>query len=80
MPSCRRRRASRWSTRGDTDPLSWDLGWPAVNTAPDRWEVAFAGWSSGTIAYKCLTDDTTWETGANRAVRAGAAAEDVPGF
>lgn len=68
------------AVRGDTDPLSWELGWPAVNTAADRWEVAFAGWSSGTVAYKWLTDDLTWETGDNHAVDAGATAEDGPGF
>jgi hypothetical protein len=60
--------------------LSWDLGWPAVNTASDRWEAAFVGWSSGDVAYKWLVDDTSWESGDDHGVAVGGSAEVTPGF
>lgn len=66
--------------RGDTAPLSWDLGWPAVNTAPDRWELVSHGWSSGTIAYKWLRDDTAWEQGDDHTADAGTTWDVTPSF
>ncbi|MEZ4234749.1 MAG: endonuclease/exonuclease/phosphatase family protein [Myxococcota bacterium] len=66
--------------RGDTSPLSWTLGWPAANTASDRWEAVFLGWPSGTVAYKWLVDDVTWQTGSDELVGAGATSDTTPGF
>jgi endonuclease/exonuclease/phosphatase family metal-dependent hydrolase len=66
--------------RGGTAPLDWELGWPAVNTAADRWEAAFLGWSAGTIAYKWLVDDVTWEAGDDHTVEAGATGDVAPTF
>ena len=66
--------------RGDMAPLSWELGWPAVQTADGRWEAAFHGWTSGTVAYKWLTDDAGWETGADHTAAVGETAEVTPSF
>ncbi len=65
--------------RGEPSPLGWEAGWPAVNTAADRWEAVLLG-GSGTIAYKWLLDDATWESGENREAAVGADAEDEPSF
>lgn len=67
------------SLRGDTAPLSWDLGWPATQTASNRWEAVFLG-GSGTWAYKWLLNDTTWETGDNHTLNAGSTMEVSPAF
>lgn len=67
------------SLRGDTSPLSWELGWPATQTANDRWEVLFLG-GSGSWAYKWLLNDTTWETGDNHTLNAGSTSEVTPAF
>ncbi len=66
--------------RGDTSPLDWNLGWPAANTAADRWEAAFLGWPSGTIAYKWLYDDSAWEAGDDHQLQAGMTGEVAPTF
>lgn len=66
--------------RGDTAPLSWEVGWPAVQTADGRWEAAFHGWTTGNIAYKWLTADAGWETGADHSAAVGELAEVTPSF
>jgi endonuclease/exonuclease/phosphatase family metal-dependent hydrolase len=66
--------------RGERDPLSWSLGWPAVQTAESRWEAVFLGWPSGDVPYKWLRDDATWESGDNHVLRAGASFEVSPQF
>jgi len=66
--------------RGDTAPLTWEMGWPAVQTADGRWEAAFHGWAPGTVAYKWLSNDTTWEAGDNHLAVVGDAAEVTPSF
>lgn len=66
--------------RGDTAPLSWELGWPGVQTANGRWETAFHGWTSGTVAYKWLTGDAGWETGDDHTAAVGAMVEVNPSF
>lgn len=66
--------------RGDTAPLDWELGWPAVNTESSRWEAVFLGWDSGSIAYKWLLDDSGWETGEDHTLQAGQTGERSPSF
>lgn len=66
--------------RGDTPPLGWDLGWPAANTASDRWEALFLGWPGGTTHYKWLYDDGQWEGGDDHALDAGTTGEVAPTF
>lgn len=65
--------------RGDQAPLDWELGWPGVPTADDRWEARFWGWS-GEVAYKWLHDDLSWERGEDHVVAAGEEAEVSPDF
>ncbi len=66
--------------RGDRSPLSWDLGWPAIQVAPDRWEAALLTVESGTLNFKWLYDDTTWEEGPDHPLTAGEAIEVTPTF
>ncbi|MEQ1572005.1 MAG: endonuclease/exonuclease/phosphatase family protein, partial [Myxococcota bacterium] len=50
------------AVRGDAGPLSWDRGWWAAPTAPDRWELVVPS-PSGPFAYKALRDEVDWEQG-----------------
>lgn len=67
------------AVRGDAAPLDWTLGWPAVSTADATWEAAFLGWE-GTVAYKWLLDDSTWESGDDHVAQAGAEEVVSPSF
>lgn len=69
--------------RGDTAPLSWDLGWAAVMTAPGRWEAAWHGWEAADgarVAFKFLREDVGWETGQDHEVAVGQSVEVRPVF
>lgn len=68
------------AVRGEGGPLSWTAGWPATNTADDRWEAVFLALPAGDLSYKWLRDDSAWETGPNRAAPTGSTQEVVPTF
>lgn len=68
------------AVRGGEAPLDWDLGWPAANTASDRWEVAFQAPSEGSLDWKWLRDDADWEVGDDHVTTAGETAETTPVF
>ena len=67
------------SVRGDTDPLSWSLGWPAWPAADDEWRLVLTEISSS-FAYKTLVDDVTWQGGDDMPGTAGQDNDVTPTF
>ncbi len=51
--------------RGSSAPLSWNWGWPAYETAADRWELVLSELPAGNFEYKTLINDSMWQTGSN---------------
>lgn len=51
--------------RGSAAPLSWNWGWPAFETAADRWELLMSELPAGNFEYKTLINDSVWQMGNN---------------
>ncbi len=68
------------TVRGDTAPLSWDVGWPAYPAEDARWELVLTELPEGTFEYKVLVDDETWQGGDNEVGTTGEDNEVVPTF
>ena len=68
------------SVRGDTAPLSWDLGWHAYPAADDQWVLLLTELPQGPFQYKVLIDDVTWQAGDNVTGEAGEDNETTPTF
>jgi len=68
------------SVRGDTAPLSWDLGWPAWPAADDRWVLLLTELPAEPFEYKVLVDDVTWQAGDNVPGEGGEDNETTPVF
>lgn len=52
-----------WLTiRGDTAPLSWDIGWPAYAVSDAEWMLVLTE-IGVPFSYKLLLDDETWQIG-----------------
>ncbi len=68
------------TVRGDVEPLSWDLGWPAFNRGNGRWDLVLPGLSQGSFGFKALIDDVTWQQGDDVVGTAGADHEITPVF
>jgi hypothetical protein len=67
--------------RGGTSPLDWQAGWPALSVEAGRWELGFSGIPEGeSFEYKCLLNDTAYQTGPNVTGLGGAANEVAPQF
>ena len=68
------------AVRGDTAPLDWEGGWPARVTGDTTWEFATTEWDEGSVAFKWLLDDATWQSGDDQQVDAGGEHSSSPGF
>lgn len=68
------------TVRGDTAPLSWDVGWPAYPAQDARWELVLTELPAGTFEYKVLVDDEIWQAGDNEVGTAGEDCEVTPTF
>lgn len=65
--------------RGATAPLSWDApGWPMHPRGAGLWHFVGSEWDSGTISFKALINDVTWQGGSNASVEAGTDYSYVP--
>ncbi len=53
------------SLRGEGDSLSWERGFPMINTGPEGWSLALTEISEG-FEYKLLLDDEIWQQGENQ--------------
>ncbi|WP_135552357.1 alpha-amylase family glycosyl hydrolase [Paenibacillus cymbidii] len=68
------------SVRGDTTPLNWTWGQKAENVDANTWQYVMERPTSGTIQFKVLLNDSTWETGGNHSVTAGSTVDIYPSF
>jgi hypothetical protein len=67
------------SLRGDTAPLDWVNGTPAVWSAGDIWTWTTTALPSGAdFQFKSLKNDATWETGANHKASGGETIDYTP--
>jgi len=54
------------AVRGDTAPLTWNYGWPALNVTSNTWTIVLTEIPSATaFEYKCYCNDTLYQQGAN---------------
>lgn len=67
------------AVRGDTAPLSWDIGFPMRPVAPGE-HTFVATEIEDAFAFKVLVDDATWQSGANVAGVAGTSQIVTPVF
>jgi len=68
------------AVRGDTEPLDWDLGWPAYPVDDGRWMLVTTELPPGPFAYKYLLDDVSWQQGDDLSGQGGQDHEDEPVF
>ena len=72
---------NRSTVRGDTDPIQWDRGIDARNTAADVWQVQLERITTGqTFQFKPLINDTTYSTGDNYVGTGGQTLDICPAF
>lgn len=67
------------TVRGDSEPLSWELGLPLVAIEADDWRWATTELDAP-FAYKLLRDDIDWQTGENLAGTPGESHTVTPAF
>lgn len=65
--------------RGDTEPLSWQLGFPLRRVAPGEHTLVTTELADA-FEYKLLVDDTVWQTGPNLVGEAGTDHVVMPAF
>lgn len=68
------------SVRGDTTPLNWTWGQKSENVDANTWQLVMERPTSGTIEFKVLLNDSTWETGSNHTVTVGNTVDIYPSF
>lgn len=68
------------SVRGDTTPLNWSWGQKAENVDANTWQYVMERPTGGTIEFKVLLNDSTWETGSNHTVTVGSTVDIYPSF
>ena len=72
---------NRITVRGDTDPIRWDQGMDARNTAADVWEFQLERVPAGQrFQFKPLVNDTTYSTGDNYVGIVGQSLDIYPDF
>jgi hypothetical protein len=72
---------NRITIRGDTDPIRWDQGMDARNTAADVWEFQLERVPPGQrFQFKPLVNDTTYSTGDNYVGTVGQSLDIYPDF
>ena len=67
------------SVRGDRSPLDWEAGWPGIETSPGVWEAVFTE-LEGSLEYKWLVRDSTWQSGENSTAEGGSTSQTSPVF
>jgi hypothetical protein len=72
---------NRITVRGDTDPIRWDQGMDARNTAADVWEFQLERVPVGQrFQFTPLINDTTYSTGDNYVGTVGQSLDIYPDF
>ena len=72
---------NRITVRGDADPIGWDAGVEAQNSAADVWELQLKGVPAGaTFQFKPLINDTGYATGENYVGTGGETVDIYPVF
>ena len=68
------------SIRGNTLPLNWEFGQKCENVNTNTWQFVMERPVGGSIEFKVLLNDSTWESGDNHVVKAGSTMEIWPSF
>lgn len=68
------------SIRGNTLPLNWEFGQKCENVNANTWQFVMERPVGGSIEFKVLLNDSTWESGDNHVVQAGDTIEIWPSF
>lgn len=68
------------AVRGDTPPLTWDWGWPALPLDANHWRLVLTDLPAAPFELKVLRNDSDWQTGDNVTGNGGADNETTPIF